>query len=87
MGLKNKASVVTGASGGIGAAASLPDAGHRAIRIPMLENNMIREAAATVERDFGRCYVQMNPAGFARMAPHHDLGNVLSKPMRWLRRP
>ncbi len=43
------------------------------MRIPMLETNVIREVAATVERDFGRCDVLVNSAGFTRMVPHHDL--------------
>src|ERR1700761_7626128 len=53
--------------------ASLPGSGHLAIRIPMLETPLIREAAATVERDFGRCDVLVNSAGFTRMIAHHDL--------------
>jgi 3-oxoacyl-[acyl-carrier protein] reductase len=53
--------------------ASLPGSGHRAIRIPMLETPLIREAAAVVERDYGRCDVLVNSAGFTRMIPHHDL--------------
>jgi 3-oxoacyl-[acyl-carrier protein] reductase len=54
-------------------AAALPGSSHRAMRIPMLETNAIREVAATVERDFGRCDVLVNSAGFTRMVPHHDL--------------
>src|SRR6185312_1568278 len=54
-------------------AAALPGTGHRAMRIPMLETNVIHEVAATVERDFGRCDVLVNSAGFTRMVPHHDL--------------
>jgi len=53
--------------------ASLPGAGHRAMRIPMLETPLIREAAAMVERDYGRCDVLVNSAGFTRMIPHQDL--------------
>jgi 3-oxoacyl-[acyl-carrier protein] reductase len=53
--------------------ASLPGTGHRAIRIPMLETPLIREAAAMVERDYERCDVLVNAAGFTRMIPHHDL--------------
>jgi 3-oxoacyl-[acyl-carrier protein] reductase len=53
--------------------AGLAGEGHRAIRIPMLETPLIREAAAVVERDFGRCDVLVNAAGFTRMIPHHDL--------------
>ncbi len=100
MNLQDKLAVVTGASGGIGAAtarrlaeagarvvvgynnksaeateiaAALPGSGHRAMRIPMLETSAIREVAATIERDFGRCDVLVNSAGFTRMVPHHDL--------------
>jgi 3-oxoacyl-[acyl-carrier protein] reductase len=51
----------------------LPGSGHRAIRIPMLETPLIREAAAVVEREYGRCDVLVNSAGFTRMIPHHDL--------------
>ena len=54
-------------------AAGLPGEGHRAMRIPMLETNVIQEVAATLERDFGRCDVLVNSAGFTRMVPHHDL--------------
>jgi 3-oxoacyl-[acyl-carrier protein] reductase len=53
--------------------AALPGAGHRAMRIPMLETPIIREVAATVARDFGRCDVLVNSAGFTRMIPHPDL--------------
>ena len=52
---------------------ALPGSGHRAIRIPMLETAVIREAAAAVERDYGRCDVLVNSAGFTRMIPHTDL--------------
>ncbi|HBK09485.1 MAG TPA: short-chain dehydrogenase [Acetobacteraceae bacterium] len=53
--------------------AALPGAGHHALRIPMLETPMIREAAATVEREYGRCDVLVNSAGFTKMVAHHDL--------------
>jgi 3-oxoacyl-[acyl-carrier protein] reductase len=52
---------------------ALPGTGHRAIRIPMLETKLIREAATMVEREYGRCDVLVNSAGFTRMIPHHDL--------------
>jgi len=52
---------------------SLPGSGHRAIRIPMLETPLIREAAAIVENEYGRCDVLVNSAGFTRMVPHTDL--------------
>lgn len=52
---------------------ALPGSGHRAIRIPMLETALIREAAGVVEREFGRCDVLVNSAGFTRMIPHTDL--------------
>lgn len=54
-------------------AAALPGGGHRALRIPMLETPLIREAAAIVEREMGRCDVLVNSAGFTRMVPHADL--------------
>jgi 3-oxoacyl-[acyl-carrier protein] reductase len=54
-------------------AKSLPGAGHRTMRIPMLETPLIREAAAIVEREYGRCDVLVNSAGFTRMIPHADL--------------
>jgi 3-oxoacyl-[acyl-carrier protein] reductase len=53
--------------------AALPGGGHRAMRIPMLETAAIREVAATVEREYGRCDVLVNSAGFTRMVPHADL--------------
>jgi len=53
--------------------AALAGTGHRALRIPMLETPIIREVAATVARDFGRCDVLVNAAGFTRMIPHPDL--------------
>jgi 3-oxoacyl-[acyl-carrier protein] reductase len=53
--------------------AALPGSGHRAMRIPMLETPVIREVAATIERDYGRCDVLVNSAGFTRMIPHPNL--------------
>ena len=53
--------------------ASLPGSGHRAIRIPVTDSAVIAEVAATVEKDFGRCDVLINSAGFTRMIPHNDL--------------
>jgi 3-oxoacyl-[acyl-carrier protein] reductase len=53
--------------------AALPGSGHRAIRIPMLETALIREAASVVEREYGRCDVLVNSAGFTRMVAHADL--------------
>ncbi len=52
---------------------ALPGSGHRAIHIPMLQTPVIREAAATVAREYGRCDVLVNCAGFTRMIPHPDL--------------
>ncbi len=54
-------------------AAALPGSGHRAIRIPVTDSAVIAEVAATVERDFGRCDVLVNSAGFTKMVPHADL--------------
>lgn len=53
--------------------AALPGLGHRAIRIPMLETPLIRECATLVEREYGRCDVLVNSAGFTKMVAHHDL--------------
>jgi 3-oxoacyl-[acyl-carrier protein] reductase len=53
--------------------ASLAGSGHRAMRIPVLDSAAIRDVVATVEKDFGRCDVLVNSAGFTRMIPHHDL--------------
>ena len=52
---------------------ALPGSGHMALRIPMLETQLIREAAAIVQQTYGRCDVLVNSAGFTRMVPHHDL--------------
>ncbi len=52
---------------------TLSGAGHRAIRIPMLETPLIREAATIVADEYGRCDVLVNSAGFTRMIPHTDL--------------
>ena len=54
-------------------AASLPGSGHKAMRIQVLDSASLKELAATVERDFGRCDVLVNSAGFTKMVPHHDL--------------
>ncbi len=100
MDLNGKAAVVTGASGGIGAAtavrlaqagakvvvgyntnldaaqtvvASLAGSGHCVARIPMLETPVIGDVAAMVERDYGRCDVLVNSAGFTEPVPHGNL--------------
>jgi len=52
---------------------ALPGTGHCAIRLPMLETGLIRDAAAMVERTYARCDILVNAAGFTRMIPHHDL--------------
>jgi len=71
------AKVVVGYNNNAGQAekvvASLSGGGHRALRIPMLETPLIREAAAIVAREYGRCDVLVNSAGFTRMVPHPDL--------------
>jgi 3-oxoacyl-[acyl-carrier protein] reductase len=54
-------------------AAALPGNGHVTARIPMQDSVAIRAVAAQVERDFGRCDVLVNSAGFTRMIPHSDL--------------
>ncbi len=56
--------------------AELPGAGHTAMRIPMLDTPAIRDVAAAVERQYGRCDVLVNCAGFTRPVPHHDLESL-----------
>jgi 3-oxoacyl-[acyl-carrier protein] reductase len=53
--------------------ASLSGDGHRAMRIPMLETAVIQDVAAAVEREYGRCDVLVNSAGFTRPVPHANL--------------
>jgi 3-oxoacyl-[acyl-carrier protein] reductase len=53
--------------------ASLPGTGHRAARMPMEDTAALREVAAMVEREYGRCDVLVNSAGFTRMIAHTDL--------------
>jgi len=53
--------------------ASLAGSGHRAARIPMLDTPVIREVAAMVEREYGRCDVLVNSAGFTEPVPHTNL--------------
>ncbi|MGE0416895.1 MAG: SDR family NAD(P)-dependent oxidoreductase, partial [Acetobacteraceae bacterium] len=52
---------------------ALPGSLHRIARIPMLETSAIREVAAMVEKEYGRCDVLVNCAGFTRPVPHADL--------------
>jgi 3-oxoacyl-[acyl-carrier protein] reductase len=54
-------------------AAELPGSGHRAARMPMEDTAALRDVAAMVERDYGRCDVLVNSAGFTRMIAHSDL--------------
>ena len=53
--------------------AALPGSGHRTARMPMEDTAVLREVAAMVEREYGRCDVLVNSAGFTRMIPHADL--------------
>ena len=53
--------------------AALTGTGHRAARMPMEDTAALREVAAMVEREYGRCDVLVNSAGFTRMIPHADL--------------
>ena len=46
---------------------------HRAMRLPLEDTAQIREVAAAVGNEFGRCDILVNSAGFTRMVPHHDL--------------
>jgi 3-oxoacyl-[acyl-carrier protein] reductase len=54
-------------------AANLSGSGHRAARMPMEDTAALRDVAAMVEREYGRCDVLVNSAGFTRMIPHADL--------------
>ena len=54
-------------------AAELPGSGHRTARMPMEDTAVLREVATMVEREYGRCDVLVNSAGFTRMIPHADL--------------
>jgi 3-oxoacyl-[acyl-carrier protein] reductase len=53
--------------------AELSGNGHRTAHMPMEDTAALREVAAMVERDYGRCDVLVNSAGFTRMIPHADL--------------
>lgn len=53
--------------------AALPGSGHKAIQMQVLDSTALKALAALVEKDFGRCDVLVNSAGFTRMVPHHDL--------------
>jgi 3-oxoacyl-[acyl-carrier protein] reductase len=63
----------TRASGAAKVAAELPGTGHRTARMPMEDTAALREVASMVEREYGRCDVLVNSAGFTRMIPHADL--------------
>jgi 3-oxoacyl-[acyl-carrier protein] reductase len=54
-------------------AASLPGSGHKAMRLPLEDTALIRQVAADVGAEFGRCDILVNSAGFTRMVPHADL--------------
>jgi 3-oxoacyl-[acyl-carrier protein] reductase len=54
-------------------ASGLPGSGHRVARMPMEDTAALRDVAAMVEREYGRCDVLVNSAGFTRMIPHGDL--------------
>ncbi len=54
-------------------AAELPGSSHRTARMPMEDTAVLREVATMVEREYGRCDVLVNSAGFTRMIPHADL--------------
>jgi 3-oxoacyl-[acyl-carrier protein] reductase len=52
---------------------ALPGTGHRSARMPMENTAALRDVAAMVEREYGRCDVLVNSAGFTRMIAHADL--------------
>ena len=53
--------------------AALTGSGHRTAHMPMENTAALSDVAAMVERDYGRCDVLVNSAGFTRMIPHADL--------------
>ncbi|HWE77573.1 MAG TPA: SDR family oxidoreductase [Pseudolabrys sp.] len=53
--------------------ASLAGTGHKAMRLPLEDSAQIRRVAADVQREFGRCDILVNSAGFTRAVPHSDL--------------
>jgi 3-oxoacyl-[acyl-carrier protein] reductase len=61
------------AAGADQVASALPGSGHRTARMPMEDTAALREVAVMVEREYGRCDVLVNSAGFTRMIPHADL--------------
>ena len=71
------ARVVVGYNQGIERAnavvAALRGAGHKAMRLPLEDTAQIERVAADVKREFGRCDILVNSAGFTRMVAHHDL--------------
>ncbi len=70
------ASVVIGYNSGADRAAALVaelPGRHLALRIPMEDSAAIRDAAAKVEAEYGRCDVLVNSAGVTRAVSHADL--------------
>jgi 3-oxoacyl-[acyl-carrier protein] reductase len=71
------AKVVAGYNKGVeraeGVVRGLAGAGHKAMYLPLEDTARIREVAASVREEYGRCDVLVNSAGFTRMVPHHDL--------------
>ena len=53
--------------------AELPGNGHRVAHMPMEDTAALRDVAAMVEREYGRCDVLVNSAGFTQMIAHADL--------------
>jgi 3-oxoacyl-[acyl-carrier protein] reductase len=71
------ARVVVGYNRGVDRAnkvvAELAGSGHTAKYLPLEDTAQIKKIAAEVEREFGRCDILVNSAGFTRMVAHHDL--------------
>src|SRR6478609_7442021 len=61
------------AAGADQVASALPGSGHGTARMPMEDTAALRDVAAMVEREYGRCDVLVNSVGFTRMIPHADL--------------
>ncbi|MEU3617978.1 SDR family oxidoreductase [Streptomyces sp. NPDC006872] len=52
----------------------LAGSGHSCVSLPIDDSARLAEVARLVERDYGRCDVLVNSAGWTQKVPHADLG-------------